>query len=132
MWIPRLEGTQVAGEVSRWLGVPGAMPGTHHRTAVPWDEEPALLVAQHSQSQLKSSGTRGCFASGNRRCGAGQCHPSRGDFLQLQVVWYSSGACVTSSSHGSTLRNVPAGRNAEVAVLSSLVGDLITETPLLF
>lgn len=58
--------------------MPGAMPGTHHGTAVPWDEEPALLVAQ-----LKSSGAEGCFALGSRRCGAGQCHPSSGDHLQV-------------------------------------------------
>lgn len=65
--------------------MPGALPWTHHRTVVPWEEEPALLVAWHSESQLKSSGARGCFASGSRRCGAGRCHPSRSDLLQVQV-----------------------------------------------
>lgn len=105
--------------------MPEAIPGTHHGTAIPCDEEPALLMSQHFQSQLNSSGPGGCFASGSRRCAAGQCHPSRANLLQVQVVWYSSGACVTSStpnSYGSTLRNVPGGRNAGVTVLSSLVG----------
>lgn len=106
--------------------MPEAIPGTHHGTAILCDEEPALLMSQHSQSQLKSSGAGGCFASGSRRCGAGQCHPSRSNLLQVQVVWYSSGTRVTSStppnSYGSTLRNVPGGRNAGVTALSSLVG----------
>lgn len=99
--MPRLEGTQVAGEVSRWLGVPGATPGTHHGTAVPWDEEPALLVARHSQSQLKSLGAGGCFALGSRRCEAGQCHPSRGDLLQVQADLSASptGKCGTVVVH---------------------------------
>lgn len=51
--------------------MPGAVPWTHHRTVVPWEEEPALLVAWRSESQLKSSGAQGCFALGSRRCGAG-------------------------------------------------------------
>lgn len=41
-------------------------------------------------------------------------------------VWYSSGARITSrtlpNSNGSTLRNVPGGRNAGVTALSSIVG----------
>lgn len=72
------------------------MPETHHRTAVPLDEEPALLAAQ-----LKSLGAGACFASGSRSCGAGQCRPSRGDLLQVQAVLSASpiGKCGTVVVH---------------------------------
>lgn len=73
-----------------------SVPATHHRTVVPWREEPALLVAQHSQLQLWPSGAVLHQAAGDvdldsAILGIFRCRSHRG-------MWYFWGACVTTST----------------------------------
>lgn len=86
------------------------MPATHHRTVVPWGEEPALFVAQHSQLQLWPSGAVLHQAAGDVDLDSASLGVEIFRYWSHGGAWYFWGACVTTSTPssigGSTGRNV--------------------------